>query len=409
MKIDRNLSIKQLTDLVENEDIYNLVNKLNPNEERLIDSETGENIPIVRGVLQRFLKNDSKLSERLRNKDIPASFGFNPYDRRVCWQDSNGSVYYNQYQQPAHAKTPRTVEKLPEVFDDFLSFLFDEVDEAKEHFINVLATMLNRRVETIQCLVGTGGIGKNTLVENFLPLLVGSDNHAMARQHEIKTNFTKWAENKQVIVYDEVSLNDEQTVNTIKSRTNETFVVEGKGVDSLQAVNYATSFILSNNLAALGVFVDDRRSNIYPLTETPMKDALDLLAKHGGSEVAFRDALLNPETVANVYWYLRGHKAPSRLGTYKDENAYENLKSASMKDEDRELINNVEAYLRTAPCITFQEIFDNGWAYKSLSINRLDKIMRSASNHNGKMFRVGRRNSAQTQVNLAADTRGEPE
>lgn len=397
--MDRNKSISNLIGFIRDPDILILINRLDPQQHRVVNYKTGEVIDVVKPTLVKFARGaGDEVQNLLRDKDWPALFGFNPYDPRVIWQAEDGTTHYNQYQTPLHARAERDVKKLPAVFDDFLTFLFDGNPTAKNHMLDVLSAMLKRRVETIPCLVGAGGIGKNTLVEHFLPLLIGKSNQAMARQCDIKSNFTLWSENKQVIVYDEVKLNDDFTVNAIKSRTNETVVLEGKNLERREARNFATSFILSNDEKALGAFLDDRRASIYPLTQTPLKDAEDLLEAHGGSIDSLRLRLLDPETVADVYWHLRAREVGS-LSAYKDQGAYEHLKAASSSDEVEYLINSVEAHLKTSSPITLADVQDRGWI-GSTSYRKLSELLRAAANHEGRLFVVGSGHSKSTEVRL---------
>jgi hypothetical protein len=131
----------------------------------------------------------------------------------------------------------------------------------------------------------TGGTGKNLLAE-VMCLLYGPSNSVTIGSRELTAAFNGWAEGKQFVVGDEITLDDKrQTSNALKSMLTSTKIrVNRKGVESYEIDDRANYVLTSNDPLSVVQEQGARRTFIHQVNEEPYGDARGRALKKWASE-----------------------------------------------------------------------------------------------------------------------------
>ena len=117
----------------------------------------------------------------------------------------------------------------------------------------------------------TGGTGKNLLAEAMEPVY-GSSNYVTIKSRHLLSDFNSWAEGKQFIVGDEITLDDKRhTSGDLKAMlTSQRVRINRKGIESYEVPDCANYYFTSNDPSALSLEPGERRTFVYHVNETPI-------------------------------------------------------------------------------------------------------------------------------------------
>ena len=119
-----------------------------------------------------------------------------------------------------------------------------------------------------------GGTGKNLLAETMLPVY-GEHNCTTIKSRHLLSDFNGWAEGKQFIIGDEVTLDDKRhTSGELKSMlTNRVIRINRKGIESYELPDCTNYYFTSNDAVAIVLEPGERRTFVVHASEEPLGDA----------------------------------------------------------------------------------------------------------------------------------------
>jgi hypothetical protein len=141
-----------------------------------------------------------------------------------------------------------------------------------------------------------GGTGKNLLAETMFPIY-GVSNYTVIKSKHLTGDFNGWAEAKQFVVGDEITLDDKRhTTGDLKSMlTSKVVRINRKGIESYEMPDCCNYYFTSNDPVALSLDQGERRTFVHHAPEEPLGDAY-------GAQYA---AWLTAGGAAAVAWHLR--------------------------------------------------------------------------------------------------------
>jgi len=181
--------------------------------------------------------------------------------------------YYNLYKRPSMKKG-----EVPEVFLDYLREVICNNDEKSFTYILDYLSILLKYGLTKQCIVlmGLMGAGKSSLID-ICGFIVGKDYYTpVSNIHRVTNNFNSWTEKSILIGIEEIVScgADYHTVqNILKTMiTEETKVIEKKGVDSYTTTCYNNIIMATNGFNPVAISEDNRRYAIFEVNPIHMGD-----------------------------------------------------------------------------------------------------------------------------------------
>lgn len=181
------------------------------------------------------------------------------------------SSFYKQTNLPTIANVPPTIAK---VIDHVLGHDAPTVD----HFINWLACTIQFKTRTGTAWVwqGTQGTGKGVLFHQVLTPIFADHNVVSKRMEELESEFTGFMENKFVVFIDEIEAGGSLYHNKITAKLKNLIVEPTISIRKMyqpayMATNYSNMIFASNKPAPVEVAPDDRRFNVGPYQERPIK------------------------------------------------------------------------------------------------------------------------------------------
>jgi len=171
-------------------------------------------------------------------------------------------------------------EYLPEQTWPFISHLLNHVlagdQEIREHFLNDLAYMVQRRKKLITTYLfqGVQGTGKGTFFDYVIRPLFGEDYTAQGDESRFVNQFNSFLTNSVFVLINEIHVDftnpgGSRIMDKIKQAiTDENVMVEAKGKDVQPNVqNVCTFLFATNELLSIVLPADDRRFNVAPRQE----------------------------------------------------------------------------------------------------------------------------------------------
>jgi len=118
-----------------------------------------------------------------------------------------------------------------------------------------------------------GGTGKNLMAEAMIPIY-GELNCATIKSRHLTSDFNGWAEGKQFIIGDEITLDDKRhTSGDLKSMlTSRTVRINRKGIESYEVPDCANYYFTSNDPVAIVLDQGERRTFVIHAPEIPVGD-----------------------------------------------------------------------------------------------------------------------------------------
>lgn len=147
-----------------------------------------------------------------------------------------------------------------------------------DHLINWLAVIVQTRNKTGTAWVwhGTQGTGKGVLFHQILTPLFGEVNVVSKRMEELESEFTGFMENKFLVFIDEIEAGNSLYHSKISAKLKNLIVeptisVRRMYTPAYMAPNYANMIFASNKSGAVEISPDDRRYNVGPYQDQPIK------------------------------------------------------------------------------------------------------------------------------------------
>jgi hypothetical protein len=118
-----------------------------------------------------------------------------------------------------------------------------------------------------------GGTGKNLLAEALIPVY-GESNCVTIKSRHLMSEFNAWAEAKQLVIGDEITLDDKRhTSGDLKSMlTNRVIRINRKGIEAYEVPDCANYILTSNDPVAIVLDQGERRTFVHHVPEEPLGD-----------------------------------------------------------------------------------------------------------------------------------------
>ncbi len=254
-------------------------------------------------------KNESQLRQFMKQNN--QMIGDCIPDWTLIWDPINPQVVdttncrVNTYQPSMFFQsTPKPSSRIPPTILKVIDHVLGHDPTTIDHFINWLAVVVQYKTKTGTAWVwqGTQGTGKGVLFHQIITPLFGEVNVVSKRMEELESEFTGFMENKFMILIDEIetgkSLYHSKITAKLKNLIVEpTISIRKMYTPAYMVPNYANMIFASNKPAAVEVAPDDRRFNVGPYQNNPIK----LTA----TEV---DVLI-PNELQEFFDYLRAYSA----------------------------------------------------------------------------------------------------
>lgn len=209
-------------------------------------------------------------------------------DWHLTWDPHNPNVVdpttceLNTYQPSEYYALPSTqlpvVTNVPPTIAKVINHVLGDHTPTIDHFLNWLACIVQFQTITGTAWVwqGTQGTGKGVLFHHIITPLMGEQNTVSKRMEELESEFTGFMENKFVVFIDEIetgkSLYHAKITAKLKNLIVEpTISIRKMYMLPYMAKNYANMIFASNKPAAVEVPPDDRRFNVGPYQQNPIK------------------------------------------------------------------------------------------------------------------------------------------
>ena len=270
----------------------------------LLDPNTKDVVRVKESKLTRLCE-DKHDKSRLLSQIYPAQFTYNPTEATRLYREGL-DWFYNTYQPPTWyedvfysqdgLEVSRRVE-IPQIYKVFFIHLVKDHDESYTYVLFWLANAMRFRNYCVLTAIGNQGIGKGVLGE-IMCLLVGEKNFHTSDTRLITKDFNKQFKNKRIVFCDEIQILKTEHVNKFKALINDMIEIEGKGENAVEAKNYASIYIASNNFDSIRLTDDDRRFSIIELTDEK------LIHKMSTDQIS---SLIEPDNIkplAEYLWHL---------------------------------------------------------------------------------------------------------
>ena len=270
----------------------------------LLDPDSKDVVRVKESKLTRMCPD--KYEKKILLESIyPAQFIYNPFEATRLYRE-NLDWYYNTYVPPTwyegvfYSKGSKDISKreaLPSLYKEFFLHLVSNHEGSFLYVLNWLSNAIKHRNYCVLTAIGNQGIGKGVLGE-IMRLLVGEKNFHTSDTRLITKDFNKQFKNKRIVFCDEIQILKIEHVNKFKALINDMIEIEGKGENAVEAKNYASIYIASNNFDSIRLTDDDRRFSIIELTDQK------LINKMSTDQIS---NLIEPENIkalAEHLWHL---------------------------------------------------------------------------------------------------------
>ena len=331
---------------------------------------------VLKSDIMKFSGNGDKESNSdILDKSHSAFFVYNPYEVRKSYSDKNKDIL-NTYTAERYIRNKvANPGKIPPTINNFLLHLFDGENEEYSYCLDWLGNMLKQPNIPYMVLVGTQGVGKNTLIEEIGVGLVGSNNYDVVDNSRLKKEFNGAFDGNMLIHFQEVTMNNPDTLNKLKGLRDSVISIEKKGVDSYKTNNHTNGIITSNDDHEILIEPGERRYSFLKLTETNLVDTAfyKKLGSYGELKAKIK------EEIPAFYSYLYDRKIKRDISKpYCNEEHRDRIFESSM----RKWHGKVKAYLDSFDNETVKTIGD---IFKYMEentkngpvISKIEKFLRS--------------------------------
>lgn len=259
-----------------------------------LEEGTGE-VQVVESLTEKAAEDWCAQHEILMPDNIPfATIGFDPTEqtgRQLKFIDGVHGEFINTYRIPEAIRRAKTVDFIM-TRDDCLDHLREhcpatttllyhvmaEDDMMMKHFVNWLACAAKYRTKnrTTFLFQGVQGTGKGIMFEEIIKPLMGPKYSASLTIQQLEEQFNGYLNEKLMILIDEFRHGDAQASkfleNKIKLYVSETeMAVRAMRTDVEVVHTFFNMIFFSNNYDAIRVPEGDRRLNVVPRQEIPLR------------------------------------------------------------------------------------------------------------------------------------------
>ena len=169
------------------------------------------------------------------------------------------------------------VKKIPKTINKILDNLFSDQPEAKEDYINWLATIVQTGIRTSVAwgFFGASGSGKGFMAD-LMQILVGKSNSSLnVSDTDLQSTFNPYAHHKQFIHLNEVASDfhgRHGVAGKLKALISDPYIrVNQKNMPEITIDNFCNVMLNSNKPNPIEIDIDDRRWNMI-VTNTPLTE-----------------------------------------------------------------------------------------------------------------------------------------
>ena len=203
---------------------------------------------------------------------IPAVIDYNPYKvDEIQFRDVGQQkevLHVNAHLTPPWREERIEDPKLPKMFEEFMSFLFPEV-ECRKYVYHWMHFMLTRRNHCFLLLHGEQGVGKTTFAY-VCRALVGATNYVTIDPDFWDSRFNHQLKYKRLAYFDETVITRDN-VTKVRALTNKHLSIEEKGVNAINIENHCSYIIANNSDKKNLITYDDRRYSVPMLGKDNLK------------------------------------------------------------------------------------------------------------------------------------------
>lgn len=234
----------------------------------ILDKETKKPLEYDANAILKLMDSESR--KVFQQQILICQFEYDPYKAKSYYLDENiyGSFYrINMYQPPKWFLEYKDEGLDPdkELMEFFEHFYPDP--KCREYGFYWIYNAITSRNETYLVHNGAKGIGKG-LHSELLRQIVGFENATEAQRGFLDSNFNKILDKKRLLVLDELSVDDGNKVNRLKSYINEWQTIEAKNVDAEKPRRIFINYVITNNnFSDMRIEYDDRRFSVMDVTD----------------------------------------------------------------------------------------------------------------------------------------------
>ena len=202
------------------------------------------------------------------------------FDPSKTLQYDDGAKQFNDWQPTTYMEqaVPVLTTTIPPTIDKILKHITVD-EETYDRFLNWLAFIFQRRTKsgTAWILHGCPGTGKGVFFNSVISQLFGRRHCVMKLMGDLKSNFNGYMETALFINVDEtraitVGAEASRVMNAVKNWITEPIMsIEAKHQNSRMSPSFVNFIFTTNDLDNLPIEAGDRRFNVAPRQETPIK------------------------------------------------------------------------------------------------------------------------------------------
>lgn len=171
--------------------------------------------------------------------------------------------------------------EVPPVIDKLLCSICAHDEKTREHFLNWLACLVQsrERLETAWIFHGVQGTGKGLFLSRVLIPILGNHQVTEWTTKEFEDNFNASLEHTNLLWLDEFRVSDARS-DAVMSRlknliTEHTLPIRAMRTDTVMRKNWVNVIIATNYPDPVNLVANDRRFNVAPAQETPIRVSTD--------------------------------------------------------------------------------------------------------------------------------------
>lgn len=222
-------------------------------------------------------------------EDFFIEFGMAPPDPLPTWErifdptkylqyDADNKVY-NDWQPTVYMEHAVPIASVPPTIDKVLRHVTAGDQESYDRFLNWLAFIYQNRTKsgTAWVLHGCPGTGKGVLFNSVIRPIFGVRHCVTKLIGDLRSNFNAYMETAIFVNVDETRAGDAggeaiRVMNAVKNWITEPVMsIEAKHQNQRMSQSFVNFIFTTNDLAALPLQEGDRRFNVAPRQETPIR------------------------------------------------------------------------------------------------------------------------------------------
>lgn len=189
---------------------------------------------------------------------------------------------FNTYVPTSYIKNSTQYAEPPPLIKTVLLHVVGGDEDVLEHFLNWLACIIQRALLTLTAwvLTGTQGTGKGLLFDTILTPIFGFDYCSKMQLSQFDGPWNDSLKFKQLILIDEAQISDVRESKAMagikETIATHQLAIRQKFRNTQMYPNFANFIIASNKFDSVQVDMNDRRFNVAPRQETPIRDIIDI-------------------------------------------------------------------------------------------------------------------------------------